>query len=36
MWISGACLILVIFCCDLLAVILLGMGLLDIKAGARG
>ena len=36
MWISGACLIWVIFCCDLLAVILLGMGLLEIKAGARG
>ena len=31
MWISGACLIWVIFCCDLLAVILLGMGLLEVE-----
>ena len=36
MWISSACLIWVIFCCDLLLVILLGMGLLEVEAGARG
>ena len=29
-------LIWVIFCCDLLLVILLGMGLLEVEAGARG
>ena len=29
-------LIRVIFCCDLLLVILLGMGLLEVEAGARG
>lgn len=35
-WISGACLIWVIFFCDLLVVILLGMGLLEVEADARG
>ena len=35
MFSSGAYLIWVNFCCDLLLVILLGMGLLEVEAGAR-